>query len=78
METLILRFEFIDSFFYQAARAYLVGRIILQNQITPIVIALRNSDEGICVDAVLMSEEEVSIVFSYTRSYYFADPVFSV
>lgn len=69
-----LRFEFIDSFFYQAARAYLVGRIILQNQILPIVIALKNTDEGICVDAVLMAEDEVSIVFSYTRSYYFADP----
>lgn len=69
-----LRFEFIDSFFYQAARAYLIGRIILQNRILPIVVALKNTDEGICVDAVLMAEDEVSIVFSYTRSYYFADP----
>ena len=69
-----LRFEFIDSFFYQSARAYLIGRIIMQIGISPVIIALKNTDKGIVVDAVLMSEEEVSIVFSYTRSYYFADP----
>ena len=70
----LIRFEFIDSVFYQSARAYLVGRIVLQNTVSPIVIALKNGNEGICVDAVLMYEDEVSIVFSYTRSYYFADP----
>lgn len=70
----ILRFEFIDTFFFQAARAYMIGRIILRNGISPIVIAFKNTDDGIDVDAVLLSEEEVSIVFSYTRSYYFADP----
>lgn len=69
-----LRFEFIDSFFYQSERAYLIGRIIMRNSISPIVIAFKNTGKGIVIDAVLMSEEEVSIVFSYTRSYYFADP----
>ena len=69
-----VRFEFIDSFFYQSARAYLVGRIIKHHRIVPLVIAFKNTDEGVTTDAVLMSEEEVSIVFGYTRSYYFADP----
>ena len=69
-----LRFEFIDSFFYQAARAYLIGRIITRDGILPIVIAFKNTKRGIVIDAVFMTEEEVSIVFSYTRSYYFADP----
>lgn len=68
------RFEFIDCVFFQSARAYLVGRILQQHQVSPIVIALENTGKGIRVDAVLMAEEEVSIVFSYTRSYYFADP----
>jgi len=68
------RFEFIDSVFFQSARAYLVGRVLQPHQISPIVIALENTDNGIRVDAVLMSEEDVSIIFSYTRSYYFADP----
>lgn len=69
-----LRFEFIDSFFYQAARAYLVGRIITGDGLLPILIAFKNTGDNIVIDTVLMSEEEISIVFSYTRSYYFADP----
>ena len=69
-----LRFEFINSAFFQSARAYLIGRAIQQNCVNPIVIALKNTSRGIDVDAVLLSEEEVSVVFSYTRSYYFANP----
>jgi len=69
-----LRFEFIDSFFYQSARAYLIGRVVTHKDVSPIVIAFKNTDKGITIDAVLTSEVEVSIVFSYTRSYYFADP----
>lgn len=70
-----IRFEFIDSHFYQGARAYLVGRVIHSgHRISPIVIALANGDEGIYVDTVLVQEEAISTIFSYTRSYYFADP----
>ncbi len=69
-----IRFEFIESLFYQSARAYLVGRIVKKHRVVPIVIAFENTDDGVRIDAVLMSEEEVSIVFGYTRSYYFADP----
>jgi len=73
-ENKCLRFEFIDTYFYQSARAYLVGRMIFSNGIYPIVIAFKNEDDGIQIDAVLLREQEVSIVFGYTRSYYFADP----
>ena len=69
-----LRFEFINSAFFQSARAYLIGRTIQQDHVNPFVIALKNTSRGIEVDAVLLSEEEVSVVFSYTRSYYFANP----
>ncbi|MCG8377976.1 MAG: bifunctional isocitrate dehydrogenase kinase/phosphatase [Proteobacteria bacterium] len=69
-----IRFEFIDSFFYQAARAYLVGKLILSDGEAPIVIAFKNEHGGISVDAVFMSEMEISLIFGYTRSYYFADP----
>lgn len=69
-----IRFEFIDSFFYQAARAYLVGKLILSDGEAPIVIAFKNERGGISVDAVFMSEMEISLIFGYTRSYYFADP----
>ena len=68
------RFEFIDSHFFQGARAYLVGRIIHQRRQLPIVVAFENTGRGIRVDAVLLEEAQVSNVFSYTRSYYFTDP----
>lgn len=68
------RFEFIDSHFFQGARAYLVGRIMHGAKRYPIVVALENTVDGIRVDALLLEEHEVSNVFSYTRSYYFADP----
>lgn len=68
-----LSFEFVDSIFYQSERAYIVGRIILSEGVTPIVIALKNEGK-ISVDAIFLSEREISLVFSYTRSYYFADP----
>jgi len=69
-----IRFEFIDSFFYQAARAYLVGKLILSEGEAPIVIAFKNEYGGISVDAVFLHEKEISLIFGYTRSYYFADP----
>ena len=69
-----LRFEFIDSHFFQGARAYLVGRIIHEHRQLPIVVAFENTGHGIRVDAVLLEESQVSNVFSYTRSYYFTDP----
>ncbi|MEQ8939019.1 MAG: isocitrate dehydrogenase kinase/phosphatase-domain containing protein, partial [Gammaproteobacteria bacterium] len=69
-----IRFEFIDSFFYQAARAYLVGKLIMNNGEAPIVIAFKNEVNGIEVDATFLTENEISIIFGYTRSYYFADP----
>jgi isocitrate dehydrogenase kinase/phosphatase len=69
-----LRFEFIDTFFYQAARAYLVGKLIHSEGESPIVVAFKNEESGISVDAVFMDEEDISIIFGYTRSYYFADP----
>ncbi len=69
-----LRLEFIDTHFFQGTRAYLVGRLRLVDGTRPIVVALRNTDDGIRVDAVLLTAEQIGVVFSYTRSYYFADP----
>ncbi len=69
-----LRLEFIDSHFFQGTRAYVVGRLRMADGNYPIVVALKNTDEGLCVDATLLQVEQIGVVFSYTRSYYFADP----
>ncbi len=70
----VLRFELIDSHFFQGTRAYLVGRVRHGGGTSPFMTALRNDDDGIRVDAVLMQPRQISVAFSYTRSYYFADP----
>jgi len=59
--------------FYQSSRAYLVGQIFWSTESAPLIIALKHTDTGIAVDAVLMSAEEVSVLFGFTRSYFFVD-----
>ena len=67
------RVEMIRPVFYQVTRAYLVGRVVGRGFLLPLVIALKNTDGGILVDAVMLSEGDVSIVFSFTRSYFHVD-----
>jgi isocitrate dehydrogenase kinase/phosphatase len=67
------RVEVIRPVFYQIGRAYIVGRVMGRGLLLPLVIALKNTDGGLLVDAVMLSEDDVSIVFSYTRSYYHVD-----
>jgi isocitrate dehydrogenase kinase/phosphatase len=70
---LVQRVEVIRPVFYQISRAYIVGRIVGRDFVVPLVIALKNTDGGILVDAVMLSEGDVSIVFSFTRSYFHVD-----
>jgi isocitrate dehydrogenase kinase/phosphatase len=69
----VQKVEVIAPVFYQLTRAYIVGRIVGRKLLVPLVIALKNTDGGILVDAVMLSEDQVSIVFSYTRSYFHVD-----
>jgi isocitrate dehydrogenase kinase/phosphatase len=59
--------------FYQISRAYIVGRLVGREFLVPLVIALRNTDGGLLVDAVMLAEADVSIVFGFTRSYFHVD-----
>ena len=65
--------EIIRPVFYQVSRAYIVGRIIGRDMLLPLVIALKNTDGGVLVDAVMLAEGDVSIVFSFTKSYFHVD-----
>jgi isocitrate dehydrogenase kinase/phosphatase len=69
----VQRVEVIRPVFYQISRAYLVGRIAGREFLVPLVIALKNGNDGVLVDAVMLAEADVSIVFSFTRSYFHAD-----
>jgi isocitrate dehydrogenase kinase/phosphatase len=67
------RVEVLSPVFYQISRAYIVGRMVGRNFLMPLVIALKNTDGGVLVDAVILAEDDISIVFSFTRSYFHVD-----
>lgn len=70
-----LEFQIIKSPFFRRKGAYIVGKIVFQNHSTvPLLIALLNDkDKGLFVDAVLTDINEISVVFSFSRSYFFID-----
>ncbi len=72
-EGAVRRIEMIEPVFYRGTRAFLVGRMIGRNWTSPLVLALKNTDEGLLVDSVILSEADVSILFSFTRSYFHVD-----
>jgi isocitrate dehydrogenase kinase/phosphatase len=65
--------DMIDTIFYRNQGAYLVGRIASGDKTQPLTLALHHEESGILVDAVLMTADEVSIIFSFTRSYFHAE-----
>jgi len=71
--TPVASLEIVRSVFYRNKEAYLVGRVHTAAGTHPLAIALLNPHGRIKVDAVLLTEDEVSVVFSYTRSYFFVD-----
>ena len=65
----IQKIEVIKGEFYRNRGAYIVGRIVLDNQSkVPLVIALLNDEKGIYVDAILTSESATFNIFSTTRA----------
>ncbi|HAY41228.1 MAG TPA: bifunctional isocitrate dehydrogenase kinase/phosphatase [Gammaproteobacteria bacterium] len=73
-----VEFQIIKSPFYRRKGAYIVGKVVFQNMSTsPLLISMLNDKEkGIFVDAVLTEIKDISIVFSFSRSYFFIDTVY--
>ena len=65
--------ELLEPVFYRNKGAYVVGRVVHGERFLPFVLALVNPDGRVAVDAVLLDEDEVSVVFSFTRSYFHVD-----
>ncbi|MGA4636892.1 bifunctional isocitrate dehydrogenase kinase/phosphatase [Pseudomonas solani] len=66
--------ELFSSTLYRNKGAYLVGRIYTRDEQWPLVIPLLHREgKGIQVDALITDEADVSIIFSFTRSYFMVD-----
>lgn len=67
------RTEVIDAVFFRGKGAYIIGRLYSGSHVVPLVLALLHPPGGLIVDAVLLTENQVSILFSFTRSYFHVD-----
>jgi isocitrate dehydrogenase kinase/phosphatase len=65
--------EILRPVFFRNKGAYLVGRIVSNGRTVPLAISLVNPRGAAVVDAVMVEEDDVSIVFSFTRSYFHVD-----
>ncbi|WP_417323582.1 bifunctional isocitrate dehydrogenase kinase/phosphatase [Dokdonella soli] len=65
--------ELLQTVFYRERRAYLVGRIVIGDGATPLVIALVSAPNGVRADAVLTNLNQVSLLFGYARNAFHAD-----
>lgn len=65
--------EMLEPVFFRGKGAYLVGRVVRGRRALPLIVALLNHGGRITVDAVLLTEAEAGVVFSFTRSYFHVD-----
>lgn len=66
--------EMVSSIFYRGRGAYLVGRVRRGSEDLPLALCLRHESKGgIRLDAVLVDQLDLSILFSYTRAYFRVD-----
>jgi isocitrate dehydrogenase kinase/phosphatase len=65
--------EIVSSVFFRNKGAYVVGRIRAGDHLVPLVLPLLHAERGIVVDAALMTEDEASIVFGFSWSYFRVD-----
>lgn len=66
-----LQIDLYSSRLYRNKGAYLVGRVFTLDEQWPLVIPILNREGlGIRMDTAITDEAEVSIIFSFTRSYF--------
>jgi isocitrate dehydrogenase kinase/phosphatase len=70
-----LELELVSALFSRGQGAYLVGRFTSTSadESVPVAFCLLHSQSGITLDAALIGEADLSILFSYTRAYFRVD-----
>ncbi|MFN8471406.1 MAG: bifunctional isocitrate dehydrogenase kinase/phosphatase [Anaerolineae bacterium] len=62
--------DVVRHIFYRNKAAYIIARLHCHEARIPLALCLLNDEGGITIDAVLLTADEVSILFSFTRSYF--------
>jgi isocitrate dehydrogenase kinase/phosphatase len=64
-------FQILGHHFFRNKGAYLVGRILSGGEAMPIVLPILHNEQGaVYVDTILFGSDMVSVLFSFTRSYF--------
>lgn len=69
----VLKIVFHRHLFFRNKQAYAIGKLECAATSKPIAIALQTSHLGISIKAVLLDEESIKNVFSFSRSYFLVD-----
>lgn len=59
--------------FFRNKAAYVIGRARGEKRVVPVILAIVAGEDGLSVDAVLTTEAEASVVFSFARWYFHAE-----
>ena len=70
---LIERAEIVQHIFFRGKGAYVIGRLTSGTHVIPFALALLHCDPGIVVDAILLDEDDISVLFSFAHSYFKVD-----
>ncbi len=69
-----VEFQMLGHHFFRNKGAYIVGRIVSGGQSMPIVLPILHNEAGaVYVDTILFGSDMVSVLFSFTRSYFLVD-----
>lgn len=69
-QTTFSRIDVVNSLFFRGKGAYLIGRIYTPRGLVPLALVLLQGAVGVFVDAMLLDESSVSILFSFARAYF--------
>lgn len=65
--------EILTPCFYRNKVAYIVGRIVTESQIIPIILPFSNDLSGLHIDSVLMQESDADNIFGFAYSHFQVD-----
>ena len=69
-----LQIQVIGSLFFRNKGAYVVGRIVNGHEATPFAVPiLQNERRELYADALLLGEDQLLVLFSFARAYFFVD-----
>jgi isocitrate dehydrogenase kinase/phosphatase len=66
-------YDVLRPIFFRNKGAYVIGRARRGDAVLPIVLAVLNDEGGLRIDAVLPTEDEASLLFSFARWYFHID-----